>query len=61
MKKRYEKPEVQVMKIKTTALMAGSATPDVFIGDGTVGAGDVESRRGRRDWDDEDEDEDWDY
>ena len=58
MKKRYEMPEVQVMKIKTSALMAGS-NPQVGIGDGYVGAGEVESRRGHRDdWDDEDE-EDW--
>ena len=61
MKKRYEKPEVQVMKIKTMSMLAGS--PDAYI-DPTesVAAGDVESRRGRnRMWDDEDEDEDWDY
>ena len=51
-------PEVQVMKIKTSALMAGS-NPQVGIGDGYVNPGEVESRRGRRDdWDDEDE-EDW--
>ena len=59
MKKRYEMPEVQVMKIKTAALMAGSMPgidPNSY-----VDAGEVESRRGRRDWDDEDEDEDWDY
>ena len=48
------------MKIKTMSMLAGS--PDAYI-DPTksVDAGDVESRRGRRDWDDEDEEEDWDY
>ena len=58
MKKRYEIPEVQVMKIKTSALMIVS-NPQVGIGDGYVDPGKVESRRGSRDdWDDEDE-EDW--
>ena len=58
MKKRYEMPEVQVMKIKTMSMLAGS--PDAYI-DPTesVDAGLVESRRGRNTiWDDEDKDED---
>ena len=57
MKKRYEMPEVQVMKIKTSALMAGSM-PGIDP-NSSINPGDVESRRGHRDdWDDEDE-EDW--
>ena len=55
MKKRYEMPEVQVMKIKTTTMLAGS--PDAVINpNGSVDAGLVESRRERNnDWEDEDE------
>jgi hypothetical protein len=58
MKKRYEMPEVQVVKINSTAILAGSPGAPIDP-NGYVNPGEVESRRGRRDdWDDEDE-EDW--
>lgn len=54
MKKRYEMPEIQVVKINTTTLLAGS--PDAYVDPSqSVNPGEVESRRGCHDWDDEDD------
>ena len=54
MKKTYQKPESAINRIVMSGMLLQASNPDVKIGDGSVNASEVGSRRGSF-WDDEDE------
>ena len=58
MKKTYMQPSVEDIKISIAAtILAGSPQPPTAgIGEGEVGAGEIESRRHTSVWDDDEED-----